>query len=136
MDIRSSENTEKDDLCILCKRVKELVLAGKLRECEHLVFDAMRNHPDAAEPHNLYGIILERKGEHLVAMKHFRAAWVLNPMYRPAKVNLERYGCFAMNGEDAFDENDCSKELNSNLYDVQYDEDGIGYVLRKKLKIF
>ena len=45
---------------------------------------------DAPEPHNLFGILLELRGDGDSARKHYRAAYALDPTYRPASRNLER----------------------------------------------
>ena len=59
---------------------------------EKIVMNAMGEYPDAAQPHNLYGVLLEKTGQHTAAMRHFRAALALNPSYQPANYNLEQYG--------------------------------------------
>ncbi len=71
----------KKELNALCTSVRRLALAGEYKECERLISDAMGKYPHAAEPHNLFGVILEKEDDHIAAMKHFRAAWALNPSY-------------------------------------------------------
>lgn len=51
-------------------------------------------NPDAPEPHNLLGILAELKGDDLLARKHYRAAYALDPTYKPACRNLERLVIF------------------------------------------
>lgn len=71
----------------------------------------MSEAPHAPEPHNLMGIILENENDHIGAMKHFRAAWALDPTYLPARFNMEQYGRFsAVERVDAYDESDCTVE--------------------------
>lgn len=68
----------------LSKIVKVLVKRGKLDEAKKLVLSQMVKYPDSAETHNLLGIIEEYKNNHILAMKHFRAACDLDPTYAPA----------------------------------------------------
>ena len=89
MDESLYKNYNKNNQMIeLCCFVKENSNNKNYNICEEAIKKAMGNNPDAAEPHNLLGIILSLKGEHLKAMKHFRAAIDLNPTYEPARKNL------------------------------------------------
>ena len=49
---------------------------------------------NAPEPHNLYGILSEMRGDISNAKKHYRAASALDPAYKPAIRNLERLVMF------------------------------------------
>ena len=40
-------------------------------KCEQMLRKAMEEEPHSAVPHNLMGILLEKKGEHSLAMEHF-----------------------------------------------------------------
>lgn len=84
----------------------------------------MRDYPHAPHPHNLMGILLEKQGNHLSAMKHFRAAWALDPTYLPCRINLDRYGSFFNQGNCAFDEQDCPPEDKRFHYTIQNDYEG------------
>lgn len=94
------------ELLELCKEVRVL--------CENREYDLgiekitqlMKFYPHAPHTHNLLGLILEFKGDHVLAMNHFRAAWALDPTYLPARYNLETYGTFLSRGICAFDETD------------------------------
>lgn len=108
MDQETDENGEQ--LQVLCDTVRTLVGEGDYEKCREIIFASMANFPDAAQPHNLYGLLLEREGFHAAAMKHFRAAWALDPSYRPARQNLDHYGTFFSCGCCAFDESDCPEE--------------------------
>lgn len=55
-----------------------------------LIMKAMNADPNAAEPHNLLGIWYEFNANKDLARKHYRIAYVLNPVYKPASENLER----------------------------------------------
>lgn len=127
--MREQENRE--ELFELSERVRELVRFNHIEESKKMVVEAMGEYPDAAEPHNLYGILMERMGEHVGAMKHFRAAWALDPTYEPAKRNMERFGSFQPTGTMAFNETDCEEELKKQLFKVEYDTRGIGHVVRR-----
>lgn len=107
----------------LCNSIKELVLEKDYKNCERIIYKAMEEFPHAPHPHNLLGIVLEKKGEHLMAMKHFRAAWALDPTYSPANHNLEFYGTFLSRGACAFNESDIpvstSNEFTANHCNVR-----------------
>lgn len=124
-----SEN--KQELTILCNTVRDLATRQEYRECEPLITNAMMKYPHAPEPHNLIGILLEKEGDHLAAMKHFRAAWALDPTYVPARYNLDIFGSFYSDKQCAFDESDCPKEPKKDLYKTVCDKDGIGHIVRK-----
>ena len=98
---------DKNRLDELCRTVRQLVGRQNFSKCEKLIFEAMRKYPHAPEPHNLIGVVFEKKGDHVSAMKHFRAAWSLDPTYIPARHNLDLYGTFDVKGKCAFDESDC-----------------------------
>jgi tetratricopeptide (TPR) repeat protein len=61
-------------------------------EAEQYIKSAMILDMTAPQPHNLFGILLEYKGDRLRAVKHYRAATDLDPTYMPAKNNLYRIG--------------------------------------------
>lgn len=106
---KNDELKEKDktDLENLVKQVRNWLSNGELKRCEEIIPKAMSRFPDAAQPHNLYGLLLEKEGKHAKAMKHFRAARALDPSYLPARQNLEYYGTFNAGLCCAFDESDC-----------------------------
>lgn len=78
------------DSKLLCNRIRKLVAAGKYRKCESILAKAMGTFPHAPQPHNLFGIVFEKEGDHIQAMKHFRAAWALDPTYLPARTNMDQ----------------------------------------------
>ena len=59
-----------------------------------MISKALLLDPDAPEPHNLLGILAELKGDDSVARRHYRAAYALDPTYKPACRNLERLVIF------------------------------------------
>ena len=105
MNQDSSETPQ--ELTILCSTVRELVKQYKYQESEALIKEAMERFPHSPEPHNLFGLLLEMQGDHLTAMKHFRAAFALDPAYIPARHNLDLFGSFYPKGKWAYDRSDC-----------------------------
>jgi len=90
---------------------RALLGARDYRACERLVREAMGAYPDDAVPHNLMGLLCESKGDHLRAMKHFRAAWALDPTYVPALKNLDSFSSvFSCRKDFVFDESDCAPD--------------------------
>lgn len=83
------------ELRSLCFAVRTFLYKHDYRKCVSLISSAMGKYSHAPQPHNLFGIILEREGRHVEAMKHFCAAWSLDPTYQPARHNLEHYGGFS-----------------------------------------
>jgi Lipoprotein NlpI, contains TPR repeats len=125
-----NENTE---LFTVCNTVRKLIDQERFRESEELIRQTMAKYPHAPEPHNLMGIQLENNGDHLAAMKHFRAAWALDPSYLPARYNLEQYAdMFCRNRKDAYTENDCPQEQDKELYKTEYDTKGVGHIIKRK----
>ncbi len=118
------------DLNVLCDQVKTLIYQQKYNDCKMLITEAMKNYPHAPEPHNFLGILLETQGNHLMAMKHFRASWALDPTYIPARSNLECYGNIFSQKRFVFCEEECKQEK-KDLYKVMYDNNGIGHVKRR-----
>lgn len=133
--MEQQELSEKaEELSKLCVTVREFISLQDYEKCESLIRSAMGKYPHAPEPHNLIGILLEKKGDHLTAMKHFRAAWALDPTYIPARQNLDCYGTFYSSGKCVYDESDCEEEENAgkqNNYKVEYDTHGVGRFVRR-----
>ena len=102
--MEQKELSEKTvELSKLCVTVRELISLQDYEKCESLIRSAMGKYLHAPELHNLIGILLEKEGDHLTAMKHFRAAWALDPTYIPARQNLDCYGTFYSSGKCAYD---------------------------------
>lgn len=123
-------NQSANELDALCALVRKMVAERKYKTCIELICEAMENNPHAPQPHNLLGIVLEKLGEHTSAMKHFRAAWALEPTYTPALFNLNVYGTFFSHGKCAFDESDVPPTPSGNI-EIVYDERGIGHMVSK-----
>ena len=144
------EAVNNDQYCIemdqLCSSARTFILGGDYESGMDLVCKSMACYPHSPQPHNLLAIILEKTGNHLAAMKHFRAALALDPDYLPAKYNLRTYATFFTRGNCAFDESDITVGTSGDVeivYDsrniahavhrsrIEYDEHGIGHVVRK-----
>lgn len=102
-------NMETKKMDELCQNVRRLVDTNDLSLCKQIISSAMGTYPSAPEPHNLYGIVLELGGDHINAMKHFRAAWSLSPNYEPSRYNMDKFSEFPGHAQYAFDETDCRK---------------------------
>ncbi len=85
----SSKN--RNETGAVAKNIKKQIQKGRYEEARQKILALMIQEPDSPEPHNLLGILLEKEGEHVAAMKHFRAAWALDPSYEPARKNLESF---------------------------------------------
>lgn len=112
------------EITSLCLTVKALNQQHEYQKSEVLIAQAMGQYPHAPEPHNLMGILLETYGDHPMAMKHFRAAWALDPTYLPARVNLNQYA--DMYGNDrtyAYVAEDCPTECD--LYACKSDREKV-----------
>lgn len=124
---------EKVDLKNMGKSMRKLIDIGEFEKCEEVIRSMIGEFPHAPQPHNIYGILYEKEGKHVDAMKHFRAAWALDPTYLPARLNLETYGTFCLRREPAYDESDCPEFEQKQTCKIEYDERGIGYVVRRNL---
>ena len=122
---------DKERLAELCRIVRQFVRQNNLTQCEQLIFDAMSQYPHAPEPHNLIGVLLEKKNDHNSAMKHFRAAWALDPTYIPARYNLHVFASLYANGKCAFDESDCPPDVKDGDYDIEHDAHGVCQAIRR-----
>ena len=115
--MKTADTAKSEKLNELCRAVRALCEEREFDLCRKLIYEAMSEFPDAAQPHNLLGIVLEKEGEHLAATKHFRAAWALDPTYLPASQNLHTYGTFYSAGPCAFDESDVPPESTKDAKD-------------------
>lgn len=82
------------ELVDLCDRVKANLGLNDYKKCMEDICYAMYLYPNAPEPHNLMGVLMEKQRNHICAMKHFRAALDLDPTYLPAKENMVNYSRF------------------------------------------
>ncbi len=119
------------ELSDLCSQIRQLLRVKNFQKSDELLREAMGEYPHAPHTHNLFGLLLESLGDHLTAMKHFRAASALDPTYIPARINMRHFASFYPAGRWAFDESDCLEEQKQDNYKVEYDEHGIGRVIRR-----
>ena len=121
-----------DELTQLCISIREMVANRKLEQCGDILCKAMALYPHAPQPHNLLGVVLEKQGKHPLAMKHFQAAWALDPTYAPAGQNLATYGTFLSHGSPAFDESDCRGSSVCKAT-VEQDSQGLEHFVRRRI---
>ena len=112
--------------------VKKLACEHQYADAEALAIKAMAEYPDSPIPHNLYGIILDKLGQHLKALRHYRAANALDPTYKPAVLNLNIKPSLFSEPTYVYTENEC-KEAKPSHYELYFNEKGVGQ-LRKVAK--
>ena len=100
---------------------------------EYLKYAMFENeNNNAPEVHNLYGVLAEFTGDLSLAGKHYRAAYALDPTYKPASRNLERITSFYFIPRDTkpdFGDKPETKEIIN--YILEFDNRNIGH-LRKR----
>ena len=99
-----------DELGDLIAKAKDLINHREFDACEALLSTAMFQSPHSAVPHNLMGLLFEKKRQHEDAMKHFRAAYALDPSYGPSRWNLEGFAECYKTRTDAYFVSDCDFE--------------------------
>ncbi len=123
---------ETELLYDLTENVKTLLEAFQIKDSRAMICAAMMQFPDAAQPHNLYGILLEMQQDHIAAMKHFRAAACLDPTFLPARKNMESLGSFHKTPGFAFTRQDCEGAAQKERFKVEYDANGMGHIVRRR----
>ena len=111
---QSNQYNELNELSLL---IKNNYYLEKTKELKTMIYEIMGKFPHSPQPHNLLGLLFEKEGNHIMAMKHFRAAYSLDPSYLPVRHNLDKFGTFYSSGSCAFVESDC-KEENSLIDDI------------------
>ena len=96
-----------EEMLDLISKAKDMIGRREFEACEALLSTAMFQAPHSAVPHNLMGLLLEKKRRHEDAMKHFRAANALNPAYEPSRWNLEGFAAFYRTRTEAYSVGDC-----------------------------
>lgn len=101
----------------LCMKVKKYIEEKDWNSCMELIPRYMERYPNSAVPHNLLGIVLESQGHHPDAMRHFRAAWSLDPTFLPASQNIDAYSLYDREKEvkPAYTVDDCLPERQPTL---------------------
>lgn len=128
---RAMHMEKTGELAALCQSAKRLITKGKYQEGRLLVGEMLQRFPEAPEPHNLLGLLWEREGDERAAMRHFRAAWALDPSYLPARYNMERLGSFfqAKGTKPAYTPRDCPEGQAAGAGRLEYDGRGVGHVV-------
>ena len=106
-----------EELLDLIEQTKGMISRREFEACEALISTAMFQNPHSAVPHNLMGLLLEKRRKHEDAMKHFRAAYALDPSYAPSRWNLEGFTEFYKTRVDAYFVSDCDFEHLPKPYD-------------------
>lgn len=92
-----------------CRDIRQLVENGEYEIAYDRIAKEMSKYPHMAYLHNLMGIVMEKMGDHSIAMKHFRAASDLDPTYHPATENISRFGNNKRMVHPAYEEADCKE---------------------------
>ena len=92
--------TKQEYLDWLSENVRGLLNDCCMGETREMICEAMKEYPDAAQPHNLLGILMEMQGNHVAAMRHFQAASI-TITFLPARKNIENYGSLPGQGAAA-----------------------------------
>lgn len=94
---------------------------------------AMLGNEDAPEVHNLLGILSEIKGDLILAGKHYRASYALDPTYKPASRNLDRITSFYYKfHKENLDYGDKSENEQDILLSIEYDKNNVGHLKKKE----
>ena len=93
----SAANAISDSFAHHIRKATDKIRKQELEEAHDLIVEAIVLNPDSPQPQNLLGLWHELKGNADMARRHFRAAYSLDPTYKPACANLERisalFGC-------------------------------------------
>lgn len=113
---------------------KKALKEGQYPLAEEKIKAAMLENPHSPIVQNLFGILEELLKEDNLAHRHYRAAYALDPSYKPASRNLERITIFQEHpSKKHIDFGDEPEIADENLYVIEYDKNHVGH-LRKKEK--
>ena len=90
--MKKANINENEELREFCRNMRCMIEEQDYVKANEEIKRIMSSYPDSPVPHNLLGIILEKEHQHVLAMKHFRAAYALEPSYEPVKRNLNIFG--------------------------------------------
>lgn len=121
---------DKAQLDELCQEVHRLVTNREYEKAKALAEQAMAAYPNAPQPHNLLGIVLEKMQCHALAMRHFRAAYALDPGYGPVGKSLDTFGTFRTWETPNFGDEDCEHD-GKGRHGKTCDANGTGHVTRR-----
>jgi hypothetical protein len=92
--------TLRDEYTTAIQTAAYALQAGDMLNSLVRIRAAMSLNMDAPEPHNLLGVLYEMKGDDDAARRHYRAAYALDPAYKPACCNIERLVRFEWGRQD------------------------------------
>ena len=72
------------------KEAIELLRNSKYEEAQFCIHEAILLNDNGVEAQNLIGAYYELIGDRLMALRHYRAAYALEPSYEYANLNIER----------------------------------------------
>lgn len=101
---------------MFAQSIRQAAECLRSKDCDNaygLIVEAMRIDPNAPHPHNLLGIFYEITGDRDLARRHYRAAYSLDPTYKPACSNLERVCMDHYNKQRSFDFGDLPDETDA-----------------------
>lgn len=118
------------------ENIKEAIINLKTNNCslahEYIIL-AMVEDENAPEGHNLLGILSEIKGDLILAGKHYRASWALDPTYKPASRNLERITSFNyIFNREHIDYGDKPEKEEEIVYYIEHNSKNIGHLKKKE----
>ena len=117
INISNESSIEKEVYNELCNEIRGLIENENFIEAEQQIKHAMSVHAHSPIPHNLMGILLETQNAHILALKHFRAAYALDPTYWPVKYNMDQYVSFLPITHLAYDEeDDCNTKQGKRIF--------------------
>lgn len=115
------------------KAINEITNKNYLDAKEYIHL-AMLEDDSSPKTHNLLGIIAELTGNSSLAGKQYRAAYALDPTFKPACNNLERITKFYYRlNIKTIDFGDKPEHKEENPYIIQYDCNNVGHVIKKTL---
>jgi tetratricopeptide (TPR) repeat protein len=102
---------------------------SEAKDCIHL---AILEDDASPKTHNLLGIIEEITGDLSLAEKHYRAAYALDPTFKPACINLERitkfYYRLNIKNIDFVEKLELKEEP---PYVIEYDCNNVGHLIKR-----
>lgn len=112
--------------------IKKIIRTIKSRQydlaCEYLHQEMIEND-HSAQVYNLLGVISEYKGDVLLAIKYYRAAYVFDPTYKAADRNLEKLTSFSYRfDEESIEYGDSMEKEHQRFHFVNHNSMNIGHL--------
>ncbi|AVQ45173.1 MULTISPECIES: hypothetical protein [Clostridium] len=113
------------------KAIKEIINKNYL-QARHYIHQLILEDDTSPQTHNLLGAIAELTEDLNLAGKHYRAAYALDPTFKPACRNLERITNFYYRLDiKSIDFGDKLEKEDENFYIIQYDYNNVGHLIKK-----